>query len=136
MAVITFSREAHSGTQDLARQLAERLGYRFVSRDELTRAVTTRSGVKREAQTSESEGRSLSMWEQLGEQLTGERDAYVAALRAEITELALGDNVVIVGHGAGQFLAEMRSVVRVFVVASLEDRLLRLRAEGVSDAAR
>ena len=39
MAVITFSREAHSGTRDLARLLAQRLGYRYVSRDELTHAV-------------------------------------------------------------------------------------------------
>ena len=29
MAVITFSREAHSGTQDLARLLAQRLGIEF-----------------------------------------------------------------------------------------------------------
>jgi cytidylate kinase len=136
MAVITFSREAHSGTQDLARMLAERLGYRYVGRDDLTDAVTARSGVSREPLTGESEGRSLSLWEHLGEQLTGERDAYITALRAVITELALADNVVIVGHGAGLFLNDMRSVVRVFVVAPLADRLARLRDEGVDDPAR
>ena len=136
MAVITFSREAHSGTQDLARMLAERLGYRYVGRDELTQAVTARSGVNREPQTVESEGRSLSLWEHLGEQLTGERDAYITALRAVITELALADNVVIVGHAAGLFLNDMRSVVRVFIVAPMPDRLARLRDEGVDDPAR
>ncbi len=136
MAVVTFSREAHSGTQDLARLLAERLGYRYVGRDELTAAVTARSGVNREPQTGESEGRSLSLWEHLGEHLTGEREAYVAALRAVITELALADDVVIVGHGAGLFLNDLRSVVRVFVVAPMVDRLARLRDEGVEDAAR
>jgi cytidylate kinase len=136
MAVITFSREAHSGTQDLARLLAKRLGYRYVGRDELTEAVTARSGVHRQPQTGESEGRSLSLWEHFGEQLTGEREAYVTALRAVITELALTDNVVIVGHGAGLFLNDMRSVVRVFVVAPLADRLARLRDEGVDDPAR
>ncbi len=136
MAVITFSREAHSGTQDLARMLAQRLGYRYVGRDELTEAVTARSGVHREPQTSESEGRSLSLWEHLGEQLTGEREAYITALRAVITELALADNVVIVGHAAGLFLNDMRTVVRVFVVAPLADRVARLRDEGVDDPAR
>jgi cytidylate kinase len=136
VAVITFSREAHSGTQELARLLAQRLGYRYVGRDELTDAVTARSGVNREPQTVESEGRSLSLWETLGEQLTGEREAYIAALRAVITELALADNVVIVGHGAGLFLNDMRSVVRVFVVAPMADRLARVRDEGVDDAAR
>jgi len=135
MAVITFSREAHSGTQDLARLLARRLGYRYVSRDELTHAVTLRSGIRRDPQTVESEGRALSRWEQLGEQLGGDREAYVAALKAVITELALADNVVIVGHGAGQFLHEMRSIVRIFVVAPLAGRLARLRDEDVKDSA-
>ena len=132
MAVITFSREAHSGTQDLARLLAQRLGYRYVGRDELTEAVTARGGVQRVPQTSESEGRALSRWEQFGEQLTGDRATYVAALKAVITDLALADNVVLVGHGAGQFLSDMRGVVRIFVVAPIEDRLrgLRLRASA------
>jgi cytidylate kinase len=136
MAVITFSREAHSGTQDLARLLAQRLGYRYVGRDELTEAVAARSGVSRQPQTGESEGRSLSLWESLGEQLTGDREAYVTALKTVITELALADNVVIVGHGAGLFLNHMRSVVRVFVVAPMADRLARLRTEGIEDQAR
>jgi cytidylate kinase len=136
VAVVTFSREAHSGTQDLARHVAQRLGYRYVGRDELTQAVTARSGVERVPQTVESEGRALSLWEQLGEQLTGDREAYVAALRAVVTELALADNVVIVGHGAGQFLRDMHSVVRVFVVAPMQDRVARVLAEGVEDAER
>jgi cytidylate kinase len=136
MAVITFSREAHSGTQDLARMLAQRLGYRYVSRDELTQAVTSRSGMKREPQTVESEGRSLSVWEQLGEQLTGDREAYVSALKAVVTELAVQDNVIMVGHGAGLFLRDVRTVVRVLVVAPVEDRVARLRAEGMDDVSR
>jgi cytidylate kinase len=135
VAVITFSREPHSGTQDLARALAERLGYRYVGRDEVTRMVTARSGVQRQPQTSETEGRSLSLWEQLGEHLTGEREAYVTALRSVITELAIADDVVIVGHGAGLFLTDASSVLRVFVVAPVADRIARLQSEGVVDAA-
>src|SRR6266567_3812500 len=88
VAVITFSREPHSGTQDLARLLAERLGYRYVGVDELSQAVTDRGGVERAPQTSENEGRALSLWEQLGEHLTGDREAYTTALRAVITDLA------------------------------------------------
>jgi CMP/dCMP kinase len=136
VAVVTFSREAHSGTQDLAQLLAQRLGYRYVSRDELTQTVANRSGIRREPLTDESEGKSLSLWEHLGEQLTGEREAYIAALRAVVTELAFQDRVVIVGHGAGLFLSDMRTVVRVFVVAPMADRLARVQAEGIQDQAR
>jgi hypothetical protein len=52
-----------------------------------------------------------------------------------VNELALTDNVVIVGHGAGLFLSDVRSVVRVFVVAPMPERLARLHAQGVQDAA-
>jgi cytidylate kinase len=116
--------------------LAQRLGYRYVGRDELTDAVTARSGISRQPQTGESEGRSLSLWESLGEQLSGDREAYITALKTVVTELAVADNVVIVGHAAGLFLNDMRSVVRVFVVAPMADRLARLNAEGVEDPAR
>jgi cytidylate kinase len=136
VTVITFSREAHSGTRDLARMLAERLGYRYVSRDELTAAVNARSGVERTPQTAETEGRALSFLEQLGEHLSGDRATYRAALKAVITELAMTDNVVLVGHGAGQFLRDLQTVVRVFVVAPVEDRVARVMAEGETDAER
>ena len=82
MAAITFSREPHSGTQDLARLLAQRLGYRYVGLDELAQAVSARGGVERVPQTSENEGRALSLWELIGEQLTGDRETYTAALKA------------------------------------------------------
>ncbi len=58
----------------------------------------------------------------------------MAALKSVITDLAMADDVVIVGHGAGQFLTDMRSVVRVFVVAPMQDRIARLLDEGVEDA--
>jgi cytidylate kinase len=75
------------------------------------------------------------LWEHLGEQLTGEREAYVSALRAVVTELALQDDVVIVGHGAGLFLTDMRTVVRVFVVAPMAQRLARLQTDGIQNQA-
>jgi CMP/dCMP kinase len=133
VAVITFSREPYSGTQDLARQLAQRLGYRYVGLEELAQAVTARGGVERVPQTSEHEGRALSLWELIGEQLTGDRETYIAALRAVVTDLAIADNVVMVGHGAGLLLGDMPSVVRVFVVAPMDERVARLVAEGGQD---
>ena len=136
MAVITFSRQAHSGTRDIARLLAERLGYRYVSRDELTESVRARCGVERRPLALESEGRALTLLEQLGEQLTGDRAAYRAALKAIVTELAMVDNVVLVGHGAGLFLRDLPGVIRVFVVAPMADRIARVMAEGEADADR
>ena len=83
-----------------------------------------------------SEGRALSCWELIGEHLTGDRATYLASLKAVVTDLALADNVVMVGHGAGLFLGDMRGVVRVFVVAPMDDRVARFLAEGGQDADR
>jgi cytidylate kinase len=136
VSVITFSREARSGTRDLARLLADRLGYRYVTRDEITAAANGRSGLDRTPQTAESEGRAPSWVEQLGEQLSGEREAYRAALEAVVTEFAMQDNVVLVGYGAGLFLRDVRSVIRVFVVAPFEDRVARVAAEERAETER
>jgi cytidylate kinase len=130
VAVITFSREPYSGTQDLARLLAQRLGYRYIGLEEMAQAVTARGGVARVPQSSEHEGRALSLWELIGEHLTGDRETYIAALKAVVTDLAVADNVVMVGHGAGLLLGDMPSVVRVFVVAPMNDRVTRFLAQG------
>ncbi len=136
MAVITFSREAHSGTQDLASLLAERLGYRLIAGEEIAQAVGARSGVRRTVRTLESEGRALSRLEQFGDRFADNTAAYGATLRAVIVELAASDDIVIVGHGAGQVLRDLRTALRVFVVAPVDERVTRVMAEGERDAGR
>jgi cytidylate kinase len=127
LAIVTFSREAHSGTQDLARLLAQRLGYRYVARDALTRALADASGVAGVAQGSDSEGRPLSFWEQWRGNPARQR----AVLTAVVAELALEDGVVMVGHGAGQIFTPLRTALRVFVVDTPAHRARRLVDEGM-----
>ena len=127
MAIVTFSREAHSGTQDLARLLAQRLGYRYVARDALTLALADVSGAAGVAQGSDTEGRPLSFWEQWRGNAARQR----AVLTVVVAELAVGDGVVLVGHGAGQIVTPLRSALRVFVVDTPARRARRLVDEGM-----
>jgi hypothetical protein len=68
--------------------------------------------------------------------MTASSAAYRAALEAVITEFVMDDNGVVVGYGAGLFLQDLRSLVRVFVVAPFEDRVARVVDEGEVDADR
>ena len=53
-------------------------------------------------------------------------DAYITAIRNVITELALSDNVVIVGRGAHIILKDNPDVLRVGLVATFDDRVERV----------
>ncbi len=53
-------------------------------------------------------------------------DAYIAAIRAVIEDLASGDNVVIVGRGAHIILEDNPRVLRVGLIATFEDRVERV----------
>ena len=52
-----------------------------------------------------------------------EDEKYIEAIRTVIRDLAAGDNVVIVGRGAYIILSDRPDVLRVGVVANLEDRV-------------
>ncbi|MDA1347831.1 MAG: cytidylate kinase-like family protein [Chloroflexi bacterium] len=52
-----------------------------------------------------------------------EDDKYIEAIRTVLRDLALSDNVVIVGRGAYIILRDMPNVLRVGIVASFEDRV-------------
>ena len=53
-------------------------------------------------------------------------DAYIAAIRTVIEDLATGDNVVIVGRGAHIILQNNPNVLRVGLIATFEDRVERV----------
>ena len=52
-----------------------------------------------------------------------EDEKYIEAIRTVIRDLAGGDNVVVVGRGAYIILSDLPDVLRVGVVASMEDRV-------------
>ena len=53
-------------------------------------------------------------------------NAYIAAIRTVIEDLANGDNVVIVGRGAHIILEDNPNVLRVGLIATFEDRVERI----------
>jgi len=139
MAIVTISRELGSGGTEVARLVAEKLGYRLVNR-ELVDIIAQRLGANpREASeldetamgglTSFIDGivRAIS-----GERLTAESYRYVAA--HVLREVARADNAVILGRAGQVVLARHAHTLHVHIWAPLANRIERVsRTRGVSE---
>ncbi len=55
---------------------------------------------------------------------------YISALEAVIRDLALDQNIVIVGRGSQHILRNNKSVLHVLVIAPIEDRINRVMTEN------
>ena len=118
--VICISRTTGAAGEELARVVAEKLGFRYADEDIVTRAAAI-AGVSTEtvAASERSEGGAT----------------YAAPIEQAIRETAGEGNVVIVAHGASIPLAGEERVLRVLVTASPTSRARRLaEADGTDPA--
>ena len=88
MAIITISRGTFSGGQQLAECVAEKLGYRCISREVLLKAAGE-YGIPEEELS-----RALSKKPGILERLTSERDHYLACIKAALYKEAKNDNLI------------------------------------------
>ncbi len=120
---VTISRQLGSLGRDVARVVAERLGYRFVWR-ELINQAAQRAGAPETA---------LAMIDDLG--LLGIRPspqaclAYRNAVRQVLEELAAHGRVVILGRAGQVILHEVPRTFHVRVVAPLQVRARRVASQ-------
>ena len=126
MALVSFSRQEGSLGGLVARDVADRLGYKVLELRALLDAAETYGGIKRSAPEL------LERPPALFERLDRERRRYSVVLRAVVYEAALEDNVVFLGRGVGMLLGEFNHAFRVLVIAPLETRIQRVMAQGVS----
>jgi len=117
LAVITISRGSYSMGKAVAEQVADRLGYRVISRDllldaserfhipeiKLIRAIHDAPGI-------------------LG-RLSHNKDAYLAYIRSALAERAAEDNLVYHGLAGHLLLKQIPGVLKVRITADLEMRI-------------
>ena len=117
MAIITISRGTYSGGEDLAKCIADRLGYECIAREVLVEAARDYGA---------DEGRlHKALLERPGllERLTSERADYIALVQATLCKLVKNDNVVYHGHAGHLLLRGVPHVLRVRVIANMELRV-------------
>jgi cytidylate kinase len=146
--VLTVSRQLAAGGAFIGQGVARRLGLRYVDRELLTQAAAA-LGVEDERSLETIEERVATLWPRVARALfvgapdtpfvpppppVRESDVHAVQTRL-IRELADEGNVVIVGRGAPHVLGDRPGVVRVFVHAPKERRIVELqRLYGVSPA--
>jgi cytidylate kinase len=127
MAIITISRSSFSKGHEIAERVAEKLGYRCISRDVLLEA-------SEEFNIPEVKlVRALHDAPSVLDRFTHGKERFVAFIRQAFLEQVRGDNVVY--HGlAGHFFVEgVRHVLKVRVFADFEERIEReVQKENVS----
>jgi cytidylate kinase len=117
MSIITISRGTLSGGQALAEQVAQRLGYRCISREVLVEAAAA-SGVP-EAKLVQYLEKMPGVWERL----TTSRRLYLIFIQAAMCELAQEGRLVYHGQAGHQLLPGISHVLKVRLIAPLEYRI-------------
>ena len=126
MALISFSREEGSLGGLVARDVADRLGYRTLDLKTLLEEAQVYGGIKRSAPEL------LERQPGLIDRLDRERRRYSVILRAVVYKAALADNVVFLGRGVGMLIGDLSHALRVLVVAPRDLRITRVMRQGVS----
>lgn len=138
--VITIAREHGSGGREVARLVAEKLGWKLVDRvliEEVARLakVPPEDAERYDEAPNSWIGRiAKSLWAGSAEGFAGppqgdlfDADAMARLTRAAVLEAASGGACVIVGRAGQCVLRGRRDVLNVFVYAPLDSRLGRVR---------
>ena len=117
MGIITISRGTFSGGQSLAECVADKLGYRCISREVLLEA-SRQYGVDQETLFE-----ALTKKPGFLERLSVKRIHYLAYIRASLFKEARDDNLVYHGHAGHLLLRDVPHVLRVRIIANMEFRI-------------
>ncbi|MBI2533842.1 MAG: cytidylate kinase-like family protein [Deltaproteobacteria bacterium] len=121
MAIVTIFGGTFGDDEELARNVATKLGCKFVSR-EIFVAASQRCEVP-EAKLNDIVEKEPHWWERWQENLR----PYRIALQAAMTEAAIAQDIVYQGHVGHGLLPGIRHVLRVLLTAPIDYRIEQVR---------
>ena len=127
MPIITISRGSYSRAKEIAETLAQELGYACLSREILLEA-------SEEFNIPEIKlVRAIEDAPSILDRFTQGKERYLAYIRAALLKHAQKDNVVYHGIGGNFLLQGIPHVLKVRIVADLDDRVAdEMKREGIS----
>jgi cytidylate kinase len=128
VAIITISRGSYSRGKEIAEKVADRLGYSLLSRDILLQA-------SEEFNIPEIRlVRALHDAPSVLERFSHGKERYVAFIQQALLEQVQDNNLVYHGLAGHFFLRGISHVLKVRIIADLEDRVrLEMHREGISE---
>jgi cytidylate kinase len=128
MPIITISRGSYSRGKEVAEKLARDLGYECISREILLEASEQFNIPEIQLVQAIEDAPSIL------DRLTRGREMYLAYVRAALLERVRSDDVVYHGFAGHLLLRDVPSVLKVRIIASIEDRIREVvRRDGVSE---
>ncbi len=122
MNVITVTREYGAGGYEVARRLAETLGWELLDRELLHRAAAVEH--LPDADLERLDEKAITLADRF--RLHPPHAQYLHGLREAARQAAAQGNVVLVGRGTGQLLADLTNVFHLRLMASREWRARRM----------
>jgi len=127
MSIVTISRGSYSRGKEVAEKLAQKMGYECISRDILLEASEQFNIPEIKLVRAIHDAPSIL------ERFTYGKERYVAYLRAALMKHVQKDNVVYHGLAGHFFLQGIPHVVKVRIIADLEDRVVEeMKREQIS----
>lgn len=121
MAIVTISRESGSGGEDIAKAVAKKLGYDYVSKESIYKEIEEH-GKKWLEWVSDLDEKAPSIWERYDKSWT----AYLALVEHCVYKSAAKNNVVILGRGGNWLLKDIPYALRIRIIGAPEDRARKL----------
>ncbi|MFC1895248.1 AAA family ATPase, partial [Thermodesulfobacteriota bacterium] len=121
MAIITISRGCFSHGKEIAERVSQMLGYECVSREILLEASRFFDVPEQKLLNSIHDAPTVL------ERITHGREKYLSYIRAALLEHVKRDNVVYHGHAGHLLIPEVPHVLKVRVIAKIEDRIAFLQ---------
>jgi len=120
MAVITISRGTFGGGRQLAEKLSQKLGYKYIGREELSEQV-----IKMGVPVGKLQ---MAMVKPPGvyKRMARERDQYLACMTMLLCEQILERDIVYQGHTGHLLLPGIPHILRIRALADLEFRIRRI----------
>ena len=127
MAIITVSRQAGSLGNEIAMLTAEKLGYEYIEKVQISE-ILSKFGFTI-SEIDQFDEKKPSIWQTLSVQ----KELFAHFIRAAICELASRNNVVIVGRGGQVILRDIPGTLHVRIIAPYETRVRRLMEQREYD---
>ena len=127
MSIVTISRGSYSRGKEVAEKLAQKLGYKCLSRDILLEA-------SEEFNIPEIKlVRALHDAPTVLERFTNGKERYVSYIRSALLQHVLKDNIVYHGLAGHYFLKDIPHVFKVRIIADMKDRVAEeMKRENIS----
>jgi cytidylate kinase len=127
MSIITVSRGSYSHGKEVAEKVAQELNYQCVSREILLEATEQFHIPEIKLVRAIHDAPSVF------DRFTYGKERYIAYIRAALLKCVQKDNIVYHGLAGHFFLQEIPNVLKVRVIADLEDRVKEeMKREGIS----